>query len=367
MAEQTGSRPLVFPDASSRTLQHPSFVSLYMAVGSMQCGWRARSRSFPAPAMIPSDFFYNDPLQAPGHRIPNNVAQLEVFECCQLNTPAPIMSASITPPIRADPFRTEPRLIRDLGSQVWAWDHLCAPQTSTLGPTLRPRREVIQLSAEEDQAITNLLKLRHDSISEPNHETPCQLRWSPAMPANQEDDASIDCIPQMTMTSKGQSGQWSDTELEAADILLTLDDGEVGIKETHSLAQGDSESRSADTVDQCLFISSGLGHTSLGSLHVNSDDVNSAYSVEDSEIGQVDRAACGGEEESENSGITDPQDDCTVHCGGSQWLEESSKWLQKQQEEEQLGLRTGLRDETEGAVVSALLHLSQQPQGLPPT
>lgn len=184
------------------------------------------------------------------------------------------------------------------------------------------------------------------------------------MPANQEDDGSIGCIPQMTMTSKEQSGQWSDTELEAADILLTLDDWEVGMKETHSLAQRDSESQSADTVDQRLFISSGLGPTSLRSPHVNSD-VNSAYKVGDSEMGQADRATCGGKEESENLGIVDLQDD--LHCGGSQWLEESSKWLQKQQEEEQLGLRMELRDETEGAVVSALLHLSQQPQSLPPT
>ncbi|XP_048883677.1 uncharacterized protein LOC125750242 isoform X1 [Brienomyrus brachyistius] len=367
MAEPTGSRPPVLPGVSSRTLQHPSFLSLYMAVGSMQCSCRARSQSFPAPAMIPSDFFYNDPMQAPGNRIPNNVAQLEVFECCQLNTPAPIMSPSITSSIRPDPFRTEPHLIRDLGSQVWAWDHLCAPQTSTLGPTLRPRKEVIQLSAEEDQAITNLLKLHHESISEPIHERPCQPRWSPArcLPANQEDDANIDCIPQLTMTSKGQSGRWSDTELEAADILLTLDDGEVVIKEPRSLAQGDSESQNADTVDRCLLISSGLGPTSLGSPHVDSDDVNSVSSVEYSEIGQVDRVACGSAEESENLGEMDPQDD--FHCGGSQWLEESSKRLQKWQEEEQLGLRMGLREETEGAVVSALLNLSQRPQGLPPS
>ncbi|XP_048883684.1 uncharacterized protein LOC125750242 isoform X2 [Brienomyrus brachyistius] len=327
MAEPTGSRPPVLPGVSSRTLQHPSFLSLYMAVGSMQCSCRARSQSFPAPAMIPSDFFYNDPMQAPGNRIPNNVAQLE----------------------------------------VWAWDHLCAPQTSTLGPTLRPRKEVIQLSAEEDQAITNLLKLHHESISEPIHERPCQPRWSPArcLPANQEDDANIDCIPQLTMTSKGQSGRWSDTELEAADILLTLDDGEVVIKEPRSLAQGDSESQNADTVDRCLLISSGLGPTSLGSPHVDSDDVNSVSSVEYSEIGQVDRVACGSAEESENLGEMDPQDD--FHCGGSQWLEESSKRLQKWQEEEQLGLRMGLREETEGAVVSALLNLSQRPQGLPPS
>ncbi|KAL4631471.1 hypothetical protein GN956_G15512 [Arapaima gigas] len=163
----------VLPNFSSRTLHHPSFQSFYVAVGSVQCSreaLRQRQVGFPVPAMIPSDYFYVDPAQAPGQRISNSVSQLEVFECCQLNTPRPIMSTGVAPSFHTDPFRREPHLVRDLGSQTRSWDPTCPPTPSASPLALRERIEVIQLSMEEDQAITNLLKLHYS-----NHDTPGDL------------------------------------------------------------------------------------------------------------------------------------------------------------------------------------------------
>ncbi|KPP59278.1 hypothetical protein Z043_122812, partial [Scleropages formosus] len=117
----------------------------------------------PVPAMIPSDFFYVDPTQVPGQRVSNSVSQLEVFECCQLNTPRPIMSTSVAPSLHFDTFRREPHLIRDLGSRVTSLEPPCDPALSVSPLAMRRRMEIIQLSMEEDQAITSLLKLHYST------------------------------------------------------------------------------------------------------------------------------------------------------------------------------------------------------------
>ncbi|KAG5852070.1 uncharacterized protein LOC118224065 isoform X2 [Anguilla anguilla] len=158
---QKNPHPVVLPTYSSRTLHHPSFLSLYMAVGPTQWNLQVPGyRGIALPAMIPSDFFYTDPTLPPGSRVSNGVTQLEAFECCQLNTPPPVMSIIADSPSRLDPFRARPYPTRDLGSQMWTWNSLSTFTSRTAQGQIL---EIIQISAEEDEAITSLLKLHYQS------------------------------------------------------------------------------------------------------------------------------------------------------------------------------------------------------------
>nr|XP_020655500.1 uncharacterized protein LOC110082370 [Pogona vitticeps] len=95
-----------FPGAlsSSRTLSHPSFQLFYNAV-SIHNG-SPGGQSEPEPKADPptpidcSDFFYTDPVMAPGHRIYNwlsSSSQEILHHHLHLNTPAPIMAIRETP------------------------------------------------------------------------------------------------------------------------------------------------------------------------------------------------------------------------------------------------------------------------------
>lgn len=63
------------------------------------------------------------------------------------------MSACEAPPNQPDPFSSGPHPTRDLGSPSWT--------TESHQPQAQLRRAILQLTAEEDQAVTNLLKLHH--------------------------------------------------------------------------------------------------------------------------------------------------------------------------------------------------------------
>ncbi|KAJ8254796.1 hypothetical protein GJAV_G00197440 [Gymnothorax javanicus] len=164
-------RPVILPPYSTRTLHHPSFLPLYMAVGSTQGSRQAPGHwGISVPAMIPSDFFYTDPTLPPGGRVLNCVTQLEAFECCQLNTPPPVMSTIADSAPGFDPFRRQPHPTRDLGTQLWTWDSLSTFKPRTAGGKIS---EVIQLSAEEEEAITGLLRLHYQS----SQEAPSAAPW----------------------------------------------------------------------------------------------------------------------------------------------------------------------------------------------
>ncbi|KAK7909819.1 hypothetical protein WMY93_014503 [Mugilogobius chulae] len=148
--------------------------------------------------MIPQDFFYTDPTMM--SRIPNHINEMRDFECFQLNTPPPIMSARVAPPIRPDPFRTGHHLSRRLGCSSWE-----------MGPkplSVNHMWLVIELTQEEDQTITNLLKLHHggDSFGEKKH---VQDRFSFAPDSRQFSH------------SRAAGKHWSEAELEVANTLLT--------------------------------------------------------------------------------------------------------------------------------------------------
>ncbi|XP_039997398.1 uncharacterized protein LOC120797636 isoform X2 [Xiphias gladius] len=227
-----GPRRPVVPPFSTRTLHHPSFLPLYMAAGFAHPHGDCNDRA--VLPITPAEFFYTDPAMSCGRRIPNIV-----FDCLRLNTPLPVMSACLAPPTRPDPFKSGPHPTRDLGSPKWRMNPVHSP--------VRPSRAVLQLTQEEDQAITNLLKLHHQepgqsdetltaapmdfsSVAEPPVDlNPCPFLTHPKPMdfTSAEEVYKPPCsdvqYPRMAgLGSQLQRGRgWSDMEFEAVDTLLS--------------------------------------------------------------------------------------------------------------------------------------------------
>ncbi|XP_020365319.2 uncharacterized protein LOC109910527 [Rhincodon typus] len=116
---------------SNRTLSHPSFHSFYAAVSSQQSqsflaelddsrfknkdstdshskpdltikseASILRSQEIHMPAIHQCEFFYTDPMLPSGYRVYNHLSlpTRQVLQGLRLNTPSPIMSASVAPP-----------------------------------------------------------------------------------------------------------------------------------------------------------------------------------------------------------------------------------------------------------------------------
>ncbi|XP_068612174.1 uncharacterized protein [Brachionichthys hirsutus] len=132
---------------AKRTLHHPSFLPLYIAA---DLGHHRRYRNTQTVyPLTPDEMFYSDPVMGSGRRVLNTVRDLKV-DSFQLNTPPPVMSARVAPPARPDPFRSGTHPTRNLGSPTL--------KTTPLQPGAPL---ILQLTQEEDQAITNLLTLHH--------------------------------------------------------------------------------------------------------------------------------------------------------------------------------------------------------------
>ncbi|XP_055085068.1 uncharacterized protein LOC129457107 [Periophthalmus magnuspinnatus] len=160
--------------------------------------------------MIPQELFYTDPTMMCGTRIPNHVNELKDFDCFHLHTPPPIMSACPAPPNGSDPFRTERRLVRNLGCSFW--------ETGPLPPPVGRTWVVLQLTPEEDQTITNLLKLHHGEGAEEDGDFYMDREFSP----DQRREQIHRCFTRSEEAGLGkQTKRWSDRELEAANTLLT--------------------------------------------------------------------------------------------------------------------------------------------------
>ncbi|KAG7496191.1 hypothetical protein JOB18_013864 [Solea senegalensis] len=216
-------RPVVIP-VSTRTLHHPSFQSLYMAAAFAR-HHRGCNDQTVAP-ISPAEFFYTDPTMS--YRIPNFVTELRVTDSLQLNTPPPVMSACLAPPNRPDPFRSGSHPTRDLGGSEWVENPISTP--------VQPSCYVVQLTQEEDQVITNLLKLHHKELGQID-ETQMEFDGAEESPVNITASFSHShCQPviltslsdeehrhkDLGLQSKLQQGRrWSDAELEAADTLLS--------------------------------------------------------------------------------------------------------------------------------------------------
>lgn len=138
------------------------------------------------------------------------------------------MSACPAPPARPDPFRSDPHPTRDLGSLTF--------EINTLQPFVQPNQVILQLTEEEDQAITNLLKLHHQEPAE-SHETliapqidlnPISYLSPKTMDSTSSDGACKPfCEDVKHQREAGLQNQfqqvrcWSDRELEAANTLLS--------------------------------------------------------------------------------------------------------------------------------------------------
>ncbi|XP_040036090.2 uncharacterized protein LOC120821531 [Gasterosteus aculeatus] len=164
---------------------------------------RTNRRNPTLPVITPAELFYTDPTMSCGRRVPNALTELRVLDCFRLNTPPPVMSAFPSPPSRPAPFRWGTHPTRDLGS--------LSLRVNTPRPPAGPRRLVVQLTQEEDQAVTNLLKLHHQEVPLRSKETltgalgPLCSEVPRARAAGPLPLA--DC--------------WSDLELEVADVLLS--------------------------------------------------------------------------------------------------------------------------------------------------
>ena len=141
----------------------------------------------------------------------------QLLDCFQLNTSPPVMSACLAPPASPDPFRSGTHPTVDLGTLSFI--------ISTLHPPVQLSRAVVQLTQEEDQTITHLLKLHHQEPPAPHmdflpHPEPVDV-------ASAEEAYKPICSAVQHFREDGLQGQsqhrrcWSHTELEAAGTLLS--------------------------------------------------------------------------------------------------------------------------------------------------
>ncbi|XP_034082182.1 uncharacterized protein LOC117552707 isoform X2 [Gymnodraco acuticeps] len=205
-------RQPTLPPVSNRTLTHPSFMPLYLAVGfthqHADCG------SLTVLPLGPAECFYSDPTLTCG-RIPN-----VVFECFELNTPPPVMSPCPAPPPCPDPFKFGPNPTRNLG-------HLTL-EINNLHPAVQKGQVVLQLTQEEDQAITNLLTLHYqeeplqmdETLTSVNPNSFCHPETIDFTAA--PNPCFLSDLQYPGETIEFQQGRcWSETELDAANTLLS--------------------------------------------------------------------------------------------------------------------------------------------------
>ncbi|KAF3697914.1 hypothetical protein EXN66_Car013595 [Channa argus] len=224
-------QPLL-PSFSNRTLHQPSFLPLYMAAG-----FRLRHHHFQdhlhrrnqtIHPIIPAEFFYTDHTMSFRRRF--IVTYLRVIDSFQVHTPPPVISACLALQNHPDPFRSRPRPTRDLNSPIWG--------THAHHHRVQPNYVILQLTQEEDQAVTNLLKLHHQSLSqssetfssartdvssvvEPPQNVNSSLFYQRAADGTLDEEAYKPLCSHVQCVREGQQGEgWSDTELDVADTLL---------------------------------------------------------------------------------------------------------------------------------------------------
>lgn len=125
------------------------------------------------------------------------------------------MSARPAPPASPDPFRSGPHPTVDLGNLSFT--------ISTLHPPVRLSRAVVQLTQEEDQAITHLLKLHHLEPTAPHMDFLPHPEPVDATSAEEEYEpvcSDAQHFREAGLRGRSQSGRcWSSTELEVAETL----------------------------------------------------------------------------------------------------------------------------------------------------
>ncbi|MED6286218.1 hypothetical protein CHARACLAT_003601 [Characodon lateralis] len=214
----------VLPPISNRTLQHPSFLPLYMPT---RFDHHFHGDGHPSYPMTPAELFYTDPALPCGRRIYSSLSGKMVFDVSQLNAPPPIMSACVATPNRPDPFRAGPYPINNQGSPSWKIQSI---------PPQEQLNVVIQLTQQEDQAITNLLKLHHqEALQSKESIIPGHTDFPGAVMSNPRhfNTASLDGATKVICNDAlEEGGKWSEAEYDAANTLLSsfnqMDDYLIG-------------------------------------------------------------------------------------------------------------------------------------------
>ncbi|XP_010769410.1 uncharacterized protein [Notothenia coriiceps] len=226
-------RQPTLPPVSNRTLTHPSFMPLYLTAGQ-----HADCASLTVLPLGPAECFYSDPTLACA-RIPNVVSDLRVFECFKLNTPPPVMSPCPAPPPCPDPFKFGPKPTRNLG-------HLTL-EINNLQPAVQKGQVVLQLTQEEDQAITNLLTLHYqeepsqmdETLTSVNPNSFCHPETIDFTAAEELSNPFLSDLQYPGETIEFQQGScWSETELDAANTLLSCS----RLVEQEGITQGHNKS-----------------------------------------------------------------------------------------------------------------------------
>lgn len=153
------------------------------------------------------------------------------------------MSACPAPAASPDPFRSGPHPTVDLGSLSFT--------ISALHPPVKLSRAVVQLTQEEDQAITYLLKLHHQEPTAPH--TDFLPHPEPVDATSAEEEYKPLCSDLQNFGEAGLRGRsqrgrcWSSTELEAAETLWSG----FSLVEKDRM-RGENYSESADTLPDHL-------------------------------------------------------------------------------------------------------------------
>lgn len=203
----------------------------------------------------------------------------QVFDYFQLNTPPPVMSACPAPPTCPDPFRSGPYPTRDLGSLTL--------KVNPLVPSVHPCRVVLQLSQEEDQAITNLLKLHHkEPLQSDETIIAPQMDLNPIPGLHHPEPVESTSAEEVYKPDVQRSGEasfrdqlqqrrcWSNMELEAANTLLSR----FSLTEKDNI-RGQNHNKSAAALpDPLPYQSQGSGEPGWGGFEFvhgrNADDVH---------------------------------------------------------------------------------------------
>lgn len=180
------------------------------------------------------------------------------------------MSACPTPPACPDLFRSGPHPTRDLGSLT--------SKVNTLYPPVQPRRVVLQLTQEEDQAVTNLLKLHHqEPLQSANALIAPQMDLNRVLWHPEPMDSTLaeeGCEPHVQLSREGilwdrlQQRCWSYVELEAANTLLG---GFSSTEKDHRRSR--SHNKSATLPDPLPYQSQGSGEPSWGFVDERTADL----------------------------------------------------------------------------------------------
>ncbi|CAL9694721.1 unnamed protein product [Knipowitschia caucasica] len=171
-------------------------MSLYSDTGLRQCHGDRQT----VHPVIPQEMFYTDPTMTRGRRMINHINEPRDFDCFQLNTPSPIMSTCPASPNCSDPFRNRQHFTRNLGCS--------SRETSGKLPPVNCMYVVIQLTQEEDETMTSLLRLHHGE-------------GRPDQSGVQGPQADCSKIPNEQIETHSASSHWSDTEMEVANTLIT--------------------------------------------------------------------------------------------------------------------------------------------------